>query len=84
MNSDSLNIVSRLGEGHLPCTFFLSEPQLKTTVCSGFETESLFSFVFSLLFLFFPKLCICRQCLLLGGLGGSGDSEGSQKSSRSQ
>ena len=32
MNSDSLNMVSRLGEGHMPCTFFLSEPQLKTTV----------------------------------------------------
>ena len=25
-------MVSRLGEGHMPCTFFLSEPQLKTTV----------------------------------------------------
>ena len=34
MNSDSLNMVSRLGEGHMPCTFFLSEPQLKTTVCT--------------------------------------------------
>ena len=22
MNSDSLNMVSRLGEGHMPCTFF--------------------------------------------------------------
>ena len=33
MNSDSLNMVSRLGEGHMPCNFFLSEPQLKTTVC---------------------------------------------------
>ena len=33
MNSDSLNMVSRLGEGHMPGTFFLSEPQLKTTVC---------------------------------------------------
>ena len=32
MNSDSLNMVSRLGEGHMPGTFFLSEPQLKTTV----------------------------------------------------
>ena len=32
MNSDSLNVVSRLGEGHMPGTFFLSEPQLKTTV----------------------------------------------------
>ena len=32
MNSDSLNMVSRLGEGHMPCTFFLSEPQLKTEV----------------------------------------------------
>ena len=32
MNSDSLNMVSRLGEGHMPCTFFLSEPQLKITV----------------------------------------------------
>ena len=32
MNSDSLNMVSRLGEGHMPWTFFLSEPQLKTTV----------------------------------------------------
>ena len=32
MNSDSLNMVSRLGEGHMPRTFFLSEPQLKTTV----------------------------------------------------
>ena len=32
MNYDSLNMVSRLGEGHMPCTFFLSEPQLKTTV----------------------------------------------------
>ena len=32
MNSDSLNIVSRLGEGHMPWTFFLSEPKLKTTV----------------------------------------------------
>ena len=31
MNSDSLNMVSRLGKGHMPCTFFLSEPQLKTT-----------------------------------------------------
>ena len=30
MNSDSLNMVSRLGE--VPGTFFLSEPQLKTTV----------------------------------------------------
>ena len=37
MNSDSLNMVSRLGEGHMPCTFFLSEPQLKTTVhCSTY------------------------------------------------
>ena len=35
MNSDSLNMVSRLGEGHMPCIFFLSEPQLKTTVGSG-------------------------------------------------
>ena len=35
MNSDSLNMVSRLGEGHMPCTFFLSEPQLKTTVRSS-------------------------------------------------
>ena len=34
MNSDSLNMVSRMGEGHIPCTFFLSEPQLKTTVVS--------------------------------------------------
>ena len=34
MNSDSLNMVSRLGEGHMPGTFFLSEPQLKTTVDS--------------------------------------------------
>ena len=25
-------MASRLGEGHMPCTFFLSEPQLKTTV----------------------------------------------------
>ena len=32
MNSDSLDMVSRLGEGHMPCNFFLSEPQLKTTV----------------------------------------------------
>ena len=32
MNSESLNMVLRLGEGHMPCTFFLSEPQLKTTV----------------------------------------------------
>ena len=32
MNSDSVNMVSRLGEGHMPCSFFLSEPQLKTTV----------------------------------------------------
>ena len=32
MNSDSLNMVSRLGEGHMSCNFFLSEPQLKTTV----------------------------------------------------
>ena len=32
MNSDSLNMVSSLGEGHMPCTFFLSEPQLKPTV----------------------------------------------------
>ena len=32
MNSDSLNMVSRLGEGHMPGTFFVSEPQLKTTV----------------------------------------------------
>ena len=32
MNSDSLNMVSRLGEGHMPWSFFLSEPQLKTTV----------------------------------------------------
>ena len=32
MNSDSLNMVSRLGEGHMPCNLFLSEPQLKTTV----------------------------------------------------
>ena len=31
MNSDSLNMVSRLGEGHMSGTFFLSEPQLKTT-----------------------------------------------------
>ena len=28
-------MVSRLGEGHMPCTFFLSEPQLKTTVVHG-------------------------------------------------
>ena len=34
MNSDSLNMVSRLGEGHMSGTFFLSEPQLKTTVLS--------------------------------------------------
>ena len=32
MNSDSLNMASRLGDGHMPCNFFLSEPQLKTTV----------------------------------------------------
>ena len=32
MNSDSLNMVSRLGKGHMPCNFFLSDPQLKTTV----------------------------------------------------
>ena len=32
MNSDSLNMVSKLGDGHMLCTFFLSEPQLKTTV----------------------------------------------------
>ena len=25
-------MVLRLGEGHMPCNFFLSEPQLKTTV----------------------------------------------------
>ena len=37
MNSDSLNMVSRLGEGHMPWTFFLSEPQLKTTVDSDRE-----------------------------------------------
>ena len=36
MNSASLNMVSRLGEDHMPCTFFLSEPQLKTTVGSWF------------------------------------------------
>ena len=28
-------MVSRLSEGHMPCTFFLSEPQLKTTVKSA-------------------------------------------------
>ena len=43
MNSDSLNMVSRLGEGHMPYTFFLSEPQLKTTVITVFcfRVESL-------------------------------------------
>ena len=25
-------MVPRMGEGQMPCTFFLSEPQLKTTV----------------------------------------------------
>ena len=39
MNSDSLNMVSRLGEGHMPCTFFLSELQLKTTVLGGNRFE---------------------------------------------
>ena len=38
MNSDSLNMVSRLGEGHMPGTFFLSEPQLKTTVILSAES----------------------------------------------
>ena len=37
MNSDSLNMVSRLGEGHMPGSFFLSEPQLKTTVGRDFS-----------------------------------------------
>ena len=40
MNSDSLNMVSRLGEGHMPCNFFLSEPQLKTTVDSPAQTTA--------------------------------------------
>ena len=39
MNSDSLNMVSRLGEGHMPWTFFLSEPQLKTTVKDRWKSE---------------------------------------------
>ena len=50
MNSDSLNMVSRLGEGHMPRTFFLSEPQLKTTVLSDYYQATskifLYSFVF--------------------------------------
>ena len=37
MNSDSLKMVSRLGEGHMPGSFFLSEPQLKTTVDSAWS-----------------------------------------------
>ena len=41
MNSDSLNVVSRLGEGHMPGTFFLSEPQLKTTVARSSASQIL-------------------------------------------
>ena len=37
MNSDSLNMVSRLGEGHMPWTFFLSEPQAQDA-CVKTET----------------------------------------------
>ena len=40
MNSDSLNMVSRLGEGHMLGTFFLSEPQLKSTVIYDSESNS--------------------------------------------
>ena len=35
MNSDSLNMVSRLGEGHMPCTFFF----LSTTAQNHCEEE---------------------------------------------
>ena len=51
MNSDSLNMVSRLGEGHIPGTFFLSEPQLKTAVIHSYlknEWVHRFTFVPSL------------------------------------
>ena len=45
MNSDSLNMVSRLSEGHMPGTFFLSEPQLKATVWNTkLEAASFFTF----------------------------------------
>ena len=36
-------MVSRLGEGHMPWTFFLSEPQLKTTVIYVFSNLYEFS-----------------------------------------
>ena len=42
MNSDSLNMVSRLGEGHTWGTFFLSEPQLKTTVVYEGKMDTFF------------------------------------------
>ena len=44
MNSDSLNMVSRLGEGHMPWTFFLSEPQLKTTVARMHAMDADYAF----------------------------------------
>ena len=46
-------MILRLGEGHMPSNFFLSEQQLKTTVVSGFQTLGGQKFEFSLMFLYY-------------------------------
>ena len=57
MNSDSLNMVSRLGEGHMPCSFFLSEPQLKTTVKGICIADQKYLWFFEESFLFHWNWC---------------------------
>ena len=44
MNSDSLNMVSRLGEGNMPCTFFSLN---LTVICSDCTDFCLQTFVYN-------------------------------------
>ena len=61
MNSDSLNMVSRLGEGHMPWTFFLSEPQLKTTVDPVFTNFFSYAVQQLLISFFYSDRCMPTQ-----------------------
>ena len=80
-------MVSRLGEGHMPCNFFLSEPQLKTTVipqysfCQKFSRADLGQLTFrtSLLsFVIFPQPVATNLWPLVKEKPGSVELQGKQ------
>ena len=64
MISNSLNMVLRLGEGQMPWTFFLSEPQLKTTVGSEFDKNQ---YNLSKIDVFWWKTTILDHCASIRG-----------------